>query len=74
MVTQLNYKGYTAKIHFTETDETFRGKVDNVKDLVNFEGNSENLLIENFHRAVDNYIAFCNSIGKDSYEIYCSSE
>ena len=65
MINQLKYKGYTASIFFTEEDGVFFGKVEGIKDLISFEGDSVKLLTEDFHSAVDEYLEFCSSTGKE---------
>ena len=65
MINQLKYKGYTASIFFTEEDGVFFGKVEGIKDLISFEGDSVKFLTEDFHSAIDEYLEFCESTGKE---------
>jgi len=55
----LNYKGYTGSLEFSEADAVFHGKVIGVKSLISFEGDSVTAITEDFHNAVDEYLAFC---------------
>ena len=65
MINQLYYKGYTANIFFTEEDGVFFGKVEGIRDSISFEGESVKLLTEDFHSAIDEYLEFCKSVGKE---------
>lgn len=52
----LTYKGYITKVSYDSEDEVFFGKIENIKDLVNFESNSAIGIEAEFHKAVDDYI------------------
>ena len=60
----MHYKGYTGSVEFSEEDAVFHGKVAGIKSLISFEGDSVASIIEDFHSAVDEYLAFCASSGK----------
>ena len=62
---KIHYKGFTASVFFTEEDGVFFGKVENMTDLISFEGESVKLLLEDFHSAIDEYLEFCESVGKE---------
>lgn len=57
----LKYKGYHTKIEFDSEDLVFRGKIEGIKDLVNFESADISTVEEEFHAAVDEYLAFLDS-------------
>ncbi len=57
------YKGYKAKVTFDERDNIFWGKVLGVKDRITFEGMTVTELSEDFHNAVDHYLADCELTG-----------
>lgn len=61
----LSYKGYTAKIEFSKEDNALFGQIDDIKDFVNFESDSAKDIEQEFHNAVDDYLAFCKEIGKE---------
>lgn len=42
----------------------FSGTIDNIHDYVFFKGSDMHELEQNFHIAVDNYIAECERVGK----------
>ena len=60
----LHYRGYTGSVRFSEEDAVFHGKVIGIKALISFEGDSVNAIIDDFHKAVDDYLDFCTAKGK----------
>jgi predicted HicB family RNase H-like nuclease len=60
----MNYKGYIGSVEFSEEDAVFHGKVVGIKSLVSFEGDSVSSLTEDFHNAIDEYLAWCAETGK----------
>lgn len=58
------YKGYHTKIEFDAEDLILRGKIEGISDLVNFECESMQDVEKEFHAAVDDYLAFCEEVGK----------
>ncbi|NIA19017.1 MAG: toxin-antitoxin system HicB family antitoxin [Xanthomonadaceae bacterium] len=57
----MTYKGYFAKINFDERDSVFWGKVIGIKDSIIFEGETVAQLTEDFHNAIDHYLADCKN-------------
>jgi len=55
----MTYKGYFAKINFDERDSLFWGKVIGINDSITFEGETVSQLTEDFHNAIDHYLADC---------------
>ena len=64
MSNYLHYKDYTGSIELAEDDAIFHGRVIGIKDMISFEGDSVETIIEDFHNAVDEYLDFCNEKGK----------
>ena len=64
MNNSLAYRGYHAKIEYDAESMVLYGKIDGIKDLVNFQSNSATGIEEEFHSAVDDYLAFCEEIGQ----------
>jgi predicted HicB family RNase H-like nuclease len=60
----VHYKDYVGSVEFSEADGVFHGKVVGIKSLISFEGDSVDAIIEDFHNAVDEYLAFCAETGK----------
>ena len=56
----MKYKGFLGTVAFSEEDNVFFGKIESINGLVNFEGGSVDELKSAFHKAVDDYISFCN--------------
>ena len=65
-MSSMNYKGYTARIEFDEKDGIFWGKVLGLPPTtsISFEGETVAQLTQDFHNAVDFYIADCAKTGK----------
>jgi len=59
----MTYKGYFAKINFDERDGIFWGKVIGIKDSITFEGETVAQLTEDFHSAINHYLADCKQEG-----------
>lgn len=60
----MKYKGYEGSVEYSTHDGCFYGKIENIEDLVNYEGQTLEELKNSFHEAVDDYIEFCNSVNK----------
>lgn len=61
---QLHYKDYIGNVFFSEEDGVFHGKIIGLSDSISFEGESVKELTEDFRNSVDEYLEFCNNIGK----------
>ena len=59
----IEYKGYIGSVEFSEPDGIFYGKVQGIRSLISYEGSNASELIENFHGAVDDYLAMCEEEG-----------
>lgn len=66
----LEYKGYHTKIEFDSEALVLRGKIEGIKDLVNFESTDISNVEEEFHAAVDEYLEFCKEVGKEPDKEY----
>lgn len=60
----LEYKGYHTRISFIAESKTLRGKIEGISDFVDFETDNPNEVEKEFHMAVDDYLDFCNEVGK----------
>ena len=69
----LEHKSYTGSVEFSNTDETFFGKIVGIRDLVTFEADSVVKLKKAFKEAVEDYIATCIALGKDPDKEYKGS-
>ena len=59
----MKYKEYVGSVEFSESDAIFYGKVQGIRSLISYEGATAKELINDFHGAVDDYIASCKAEG-----------
>lgn len=69
----MEYKNYVGSVEFSEEDGLFYGKVMGIRALISYEGTNAKELIADFHGAVDDYLALCNSEGKEPEKAYKGS-
>ena len=55
----LEYKGYHTKIDYDAENEILYGKIEGINDLVDFQSDSPKEIEQEFHSAVDDYLALC---------------
>lgn len=63
MSNKLEYKGYHTHIEIDFEDNMFYGKIEDIRDLVNFMSDipdGAQGIISEFHSAVNDYLAFCS--------------
>ena len=73
MSNRYEYKGYSTEIQFSAEDQVLYGKIDGITDYVDFESASPLEIEQEFHRAVDDYLAFCQQMGKVPDKAYKGS-
>jgi len=73
MMNILRYKDFIGTVSFSEEDGVFFGKVFGITDSISFEGDSVQALKNDFHSAIDEYLEFCNSMGKTPQKSYKGS-
>lgn len=66
-MSSMHYKGYTARVEFSEADGVFWGKVLGLppSTSISFEGETVAQLLQDFHDAVDFYMTDCAKSGKE---------
>ena len=64
MCNKLEYKGYWTHIEIDFKANMLYGKIEGIRDLVNFESETISGIIQEFHSAVDDYLAFCSDLGE----------
>lgn len=69
----MEYKGYHAKVEYSDEDKTFVGRVLGVNDVLVFEGDTVQEITEMFHNSIDDYLAVCAEIGKKPEREYKGS-
>lgn len=66
----MEYKGYQTRIIFDSESMVLRGKIEGINDYVDFESDSALKIEKEFHSAVDDYLAFCEEVGKSPEKEY----
>ena len=69
----MEYKGYVGSVEFSEEDGLFYGKVMGVRALISYEGTTAHELVDDFHGAVEDYLALCEAEGKEPEKAYKGS-
>ena len=65
MKNTIEYKGYIGSVEFEEADGLFFGKVQGIRSLISYEGTTAAELLDDFHGAVDDYLAVCETRGEE---------
>ncbi len=66
----MKYKGYSARIEYSDEDGCFVGHIAGIRDVIGFHGESVAELRLAFEEAVDDYIETCEKIGKAPQKAY----
>lgn len=59
----MEYKGYIGSVELSAEDCILFGKVQGILSLISYEGTTVSELIDDFHGAVDDYLALCAKEG-----------
>ena len=59
----MQYKGYAARIEYSDEDGCFVGNIAGIRDIVGFHAESVNELRAAFEEAVDDYLETCGQAG-----------
>lgn len=70
MTDTLEYHGYTGSVEYSAEDECLYGKLQNIRDLVNYEAEDVKSLKAEFEAAVDDYLVTCDELGKAADKPY----
>lgn len=65
MSSAMKYKGYVARVEFSEDDGVFVGRVLGIADHISFHGESVRELKKAFQEAINHYIADCKATGRE---------
>lgn len=60
----MNYKGYHGQVNYDEEAKLFHGEVKGLRDVITFQGTSVDELEQAFKDSVDEYLDFCNELGR----------
>lgn len=66
----MTYKGYAARIEYSEADDCFVGHIAGIRDVVGFHGDSVSELRTAFAEAVDDYLETCTRLGRSPQKPY----
>lgn len=55
----MTYKGYVGSMKFSDADGVFFGKVQGVRSLISYEGETREALEADFRKAIDAYLELC---------------
>lgn len=69
----MEYKGYHAHVAYDYESRVLYGKIEGIKDLVDFYVEDTKKAEEAFHEAVDDYLEFCREVGKTPEKEYRGS-
>ena len=66
----MEYKGFAARVEYSEEDGCFVGHVAGIRDVIGFHGDSVAELRAAFKEAVDDYLATCKKLGQEPNKPY----
>ena len=66
----MNYKGYSARIEYSDEDDCFVGHIAGINDVVGFHGDSVSELHAAFEEAVDDYLETCEKAKRSPQRPY----
>jgi predicted HicB family RNase H-like nuclease len=66
----MTYRGYAARIAYSDEDNCFVGHIAGIRDIVGFHGESVAELRAAFEEAVDDYLETCARLGRTAQKPY----
>jgi predicted HicB family RNase H-like nuclease len=66
----MNYKGYAARVEYSQEDDCFIGHIAGINDVVGFHANSVAELHIAFEEATDDYLTTCQKAGRSPQKPY----
>ena len=69
----LKFKEFISSVHFHTEVEIFYGKIEEIDDLISFEGKSVSELKKSFYEAVEDYIDICKKSKKELFKSFKGS-
>lgn len=69
-MSMMNYKGFSARIEYSDEDGCFVGRVAGIQDVIGFHGQSVAKLRAAFKEAIDDYLETCARVGKQPNKPY----
>ena len=65
MINTMTYKGYAAKIDYSDEDLCFVGHVAGIRDVIGFHADNVAALRKALEEAVDDYLDYCAEQGRE---------
>lgn len=65
MMNTMTYRGYAAKIEYSDEDQCIVGHVAGIRDVIGFHADNVADLRKAFAEAVDDYLAYCEERGRE---------
>lgn len=66
----MTYKGFAARVEYSEEDGCFVGHIAGIRDVIGFHGESVSELRAAFEEAVDDYLKTCKKLGQEPNHPY----
>jgi len=66
----IEYKSYTAVVEYEPEEESFHGRVANIRDVITFYGRSVEELKRGMAASIEDYLAFCKQEGLEPAKPY----
>jgi len=66
----MKYKGYGARIEYSDEDSCFVGHIAGIRDVIGFHGEAVSKLRTAFEEAVNDYLETCKKAGKQPQKPY----
>jgi predicted HicB family RNase H-like nuclease len=66
----MTYKGFAARVEYSENDGCFIGHIAGIRDVIGFHGESVAELRAAFEEAVDDYLETCKKLGQEPNRLY----
>lgn len=66
----MTYKGYAARIEYSDEDGCFVGRIAGIRDVVGFHAETVHELRSAFHEAVDDYLSTCEKLNRPPQKPY----
>ncbi len=66
----MSYKGYAARIEYSDEDQCFVGCVAGIRDIITFHGDHVEEVRQAFHEALDFYLETCVERGESPNKPY----
>lgn len=70
MKNAMTYKGYVARVEYSDEDGCFVGHIAGISDVVGFHGDTVAELRAAFKEAVEDYLETCRKIGRSAQKPY----